>query len=120
MLTSFSGRFAPRGGKASCWGCQAGLLQRKELYCFAPSSPHTPQNDCLGHMTAPEPLTGLGLDHMPSPVAKPEGLCLTATLESVEGGTIPIKQRSTQLPEEERGLAGQADAITAELKVCSR
>lgn len=96
------------------------MLQRKELYCFAPSSPHTPQNDCLGHMTAPEPLTGLGLDHMPSPVAKPEGLCLTATLESVEGGTIPIKQRSAQLPEEERGLAGQADAITAELKVCSR
>lgn len=114
VLTFFLGRFSPRGGKATCCGCWVGLLQRKELHCFALSKHYTPQNDCLGHMSTPEPLTGLGLDHMPSPVARPEGPLFGSRTGIHGGGTIPIKQRSAQLPEEERGLAGQADTISAD------
>ena len=65
-------------------------------------------------MTTPEPPTRLGLDHMASRVARPEGPVFDRRAGGRGGGTIPIKQRSAQFPEEEQRLAGQAEAITSD------
>lgn len=61
-------------------------------------------------MTTLGPLTRLGLGHMPSPVAGPEGPLTDSPHEPLEVGAYSHKQRIVQLPEGRR-LAGQADAI---------
>lgn len=59
--------------------------------------------------------TRLGLGHVPSPVAKPEGpLMDSPTGIQGRGRGVPIKQRRVQLPEGS-GLAGQPDAIAVDV-----
>ena len=72
-------------------------------------------------MTTLGPLTRLGLGHMPSPVAGPEGPLTDSPHEPFEVGAHSHKAKNCAVTRKEKARrAGRCNRCQLELKLCSR